>query len=138
MRRPRLLTHPTLELLMTEHCVDDAVRNLHARIDGQAAVGVVDDQAAVVLHEEAERALRAAVELIPEAVYADHQQEAAKRIESHCAPSDWPSVPLALLLGRGCDGIWTDDRDYFGCGVATWTTDTLRRVLFDPSGARHK
>ena len=68
LRRPRLLTHSSLELLMTEHCVDEALSNLHARIDGQAAVGVVDDQAAVVLHEEAERALRAAVELIPEAV----------------------------------------------------------------------
>jgi hypothetical protein len=84
LRQPRLLTHSSLELLLTEHCMEEAVRNLHVRIDGQAVVGVVDDQAAAVLHEEAERALRAAVELIPEAVYADDQAEASLRLESLC------------------------------------------------------
>lgn len=129
-RRPRLLVHSSLDLLITEHCLVEALRNLHARIDGQAAAGVVDARAAAVLHAEGEGALRAAVEVMPEAVYAPYQAEAAQRLEFHCAFADWPSVALALVLGRESDGIWTDDRDYFGSGVATWTTDALRRVTF--------
>lgn len=138
LRRPRLLTHSSLDLLITAHCMTEALRNLHARIDRQAAAGVVDEATAAVLHADGETVLRAAVEVIPEAVYAEREAEATQRLERHCASSDWPSVALALLLGRACDGIWTEDRDYFGCGVATWTTDALRRVLFGPSGARHK
>jgi hypothetical protein len=26
-------------------------------------------------------------------------------------------------------GIWTHDHDFLGCGVPTWTTDTLERWL---------
>jgi len=33
---------------------------------------------------------------------------------------DWPVLASALALG--CP-IWTEDTDFFGCGVATWTTD---------------
>jgi hypothetical protein len=32
---------------------------------------------------------------------------------------DWPVLAAALALG--CP-IWTEDTDFFGCGVATWTT----------------
>jgi hypothetical protein len=37
-----------------------------------------------------------------------------------------PRVALALALECG---IWTADRDFFGCGVAVWTTDTLAQYL---------
>jgi predicted nucleic acid-binding protein len=33
---------------------------------------------------------------------------------------DWPILTAALALR--CP-IWTEDTDFFGCGVATWTTD---------------
>ncbi|MSV27230.1 MAG: hypothetical protein EXQ52_00555 [Bryobacterales bacterium] len=33
--------------------------------------------------------------------------------------SDWPILAAALALR--CP-IWTEDTDFFGCGVATWTT----------------
>jgi hypothetical protein len=26
-------------------------------------------------------------------------------------------------------GIWTNDQDFFGCGLPTWTTDTLAEWL---------
>lgn len=39
---------------------------------------------------------------------------------------DWPVLATALYLG--CP-IWTEDRDFFGCGVATWTSDRIAIFL---------
>jgi predicted nucleic acid-binding protein len=39
---------------------------------------------------------------------------------------DWPVLAAALTLG--CP-IWTEDADFFGCGVATWTTDRVETYL---------
>ena len=42
-------------------------------------------------------------------------------------PDDVPTVALALALGGDEDrcGIWTNDGDFLGCGLPTWTTDML-------------
>lgn len=37
---------------------------------------------------------------------------------------------LACALALRCP-IWTEDTDFFGCGVATWTSDRLRIFLRD-------
>ena len=39
---------------------------------------------------------------------------------------DWPILATALALG--CP-IWTEDTDFFGCGVATWTSDRVEMYL---------
>ena len=41
----------------------------------------------------------------------------------------------SLIAHRGPDdaGIWTHDADFFGCGVPTWTTDTLLAYLDEES-----
>ncbi|WP_409409226.1 PIN domain-containing protein [Acidithiobacillus ferriphilus] len=39
---------------------------------------------------------------------------------------DWPAVAASLLLD--CP-IWTEDRDFFGAGVAAWTTETISIYL---------
>jgi len=39
---------------------------------------------------------------------------------------DWPVLATALLLR--CP-IWTEDTDFFGVGVATWTTDRVELFL---------
>ncbi|MCC6367466.1 MAG: nucleotide-binding protein, partial [Bryobacterales bacterium] len=39
---------------------------------------------------------------------------------------DWPVLAAALAL---CCPIWTEDTDFFGCGVATWTTDRVELYL---------
>jgi predicted nucleic acid-binding protein len=44
-------------------------------------------------------------------------------------PDDWPTLAAALLLE--CP-IWTEDRDFFGSGVPTWTTATVERYLREP------
>jgi predicted nucleic acid-binding protein len=56
--------------------------------------------------------------------YQHLDQKAHQRIARD--PNDWQSVALTLALNTG---IWTNDRDFFGSGVATWTTETLIREL---------
>ena len=41
-------------------------------------------------------------------------------------PEDWPVLAAALALG--CP-IWTEDTDFFGCGVATWTSGSIAIFL---------
>lgn len=49
------------------------------------------------------------------------RQRLARRDED-----DWPILAAALTLR--CP-IWTEDSDFFGCGVATWTTDRVELYL---------
>jgi len=42
--------------------------------------------------------------------------------------NDWPILATALALQHP---IWTEDMDFFGCGVATWTTDRVDLYLAD-------
>ncbi|HJY88313.1 MAG TPA: PIN domain-containing protein [Candidatus Acidoferrales bacterium] len=67
------------------------------------------------------RALAGAAELIPEDVYGEYEVEARRRLAKR-DPDDWPILAAALALG--CP-IWTEDTDFFGCGVATWTSDRV-------------
>lgn len=57
--------------------------------------------------------------------YADFEIEARKRLASR-DPDDWPILAAALALG--CP-IWTEDTDFFGCGVATWTSASIGSFL---------
>lgn len=43
-----------------------------------------------------------------------------------CDPGDWPIVSVDLLLDFP---IWTENQDFFGSGVATWTTDRVELYL---------
>jgi predicted nucleic acid-binding protein len=49
------------------------------------------------------------------------RQRLARRDED-----DWPILATALALR--CP-IWTEDTDFFGCGVATWTSDRVEVYL---------
>jgi predicted nucleic acid-binding protein len=62
----------------------------------------------------------AKVVIVPHEVYSDYETVARNRIPRD--PNDWFTVALALALVAA---IWTLDRDFLGCGIATWTTDTL-------------
>lgn len=48
-------------------------------------------------------------------VYSKHEREARERIDRRDR-DDWPILATALALK--CP-IWTEDMDFFGCGVAT-------------------
>jgi len=69
-------------------------------------------------------ALSSCVHVVPTEAYAPFKDAALGRIPQD--PDDWSSVALALALDAG---IWTEDRDFFGCGLATWRTPVVRNVL---------
>ena len=51
------------------------------------------------------------------------REEALTRIRD---PNDWQALALALQLECA---IWTEDQDFFGTGIATWTTNTVEIYL---------
>jgi predicted nucleic acid-binding protein len=69
-------------------------------------------------------AIEANVVILDESIYAALEDEARER--SLRDPHDWPVVATALALSAA---IWTNDNDFLGTGVATWTTDSLQRWL---------
>ena len=69
-------------------------------------------------------AVQANVTILDEAINAALEDEA--RARSRRDPRDWPIVASALALGAA---IWTNDNDFLGTGVATWTTDSLQHWL---------
>ncbi len=54
-------------------------------------------------------------------LYAGMQPQAFQRIAVRDA-DDWPVLACAMTLG--CP-VWTEDADFFGTGVPTWTTDRI-------------
>lgn len=71
------------------------------------------------------RSLGRLVERIGSEVYGEFEVEARERLARR-DPEDWPMLASALALR--CP-IWTEDTDFFGCGVATWTPDRVRMFL---------
>jgi predicted nucleic acid-binding protein len=58
-------------------------------------------------------------------LYAGLQHQALQRIAMRDA-DDWPVLACAMTLG--CP-VWTEDADFFGTGVATWTSDRVALFL---------
>jgi predicted nucleic acid-binding protein len=77
-------------------------------VRAEAAMRVLDGLAAIVHAIDAD-------------VYLGMKQQALERIERRDA-DDWPILACAMTLG--CP-VWTEDTDFFGTGVATWTTDRV-------------
>jgi len=67
------------------------------------------------------------VETVSPDIYGQYETEARKRLGSR-DPDDWPILASALALG--CP-IWTEDTDFFGGGVATWTSNSVEIFLGD-------
>jgi predicted nucleic acid-binding protein len=58
-------------------------------------------------------------------VYAGFKSQALQRIAMRDA-DDWPVLACAMAIG--CP-VWTEDADFFGTGVATWTSDRVGLYL---------
>jgi len=69
--------------------------------------------------------LRNIIEVVTPELYAVFESEARQRLCSR-DESDWPI--LATALGLAC-AVWTEDADFFGTGVAVWTTNRIEIFL---------
>jgi predicted nucleic acid-binding protein len=58
-------------------------------------------------------------------LYEEYESTARGRVGVR-DPEDWPVVAAALLLELP---IWAEDQDFFGSGIATWTTDRVELYL---------
>jgi len=65
------------------------------------------------------------VHAVGEDTYSALRGAALARIEQR-DPDDWPILAAAIVLQ--CP-IWTEDQDFFGTGVPTWTTDRVEIYL---------
>jgi predicted nucleic acid-binding protein len=61
------------------------------------------------------------IQEIPLEQYEPREVAARARIGDR-DPDDWPVVATALAVGSP---IWTEDHDFFGCGVAVWRTELI-------------
>jgi predicted nucleic acid-binding protein len=82
------------------------------RVPVAPAMAILDQLAGVVQVVEAE-------------TYQSFEYLARQRI-AHRDEDDWPVLAAALALGCA---VWPEDTDFFGCGVATWTTDRVELYL---------
>lgn len=73
--------------------------------------------------------LRSLVEPISQEVYGLFEAEARRRLRGR-DEEDWPVLAAALSLS--CD-IWSEDADFFGTGVAVWTSDRVEIFLKERS-----
>jgi predicted nucleic acid-binding protein len=69
--------------------------------------------------------LKTIIEPIQRDAYDFFENEARERLRGR-DEGDWPI--LAAALGLSC-AIWTEDADFFGAGVAQWTTDRVEIFL---------
>jgi predicted nucleic acid-binding protein len=82
------------------------------RLDVTATLAVLDQ-------------LEKIVEAVDRSLYEVHEVAARNRMASRDI-EDWPIMATAMLLD--CP-IWTEDQDFFGSGVATWTTTNVELYL---------
>ena len=69
--------------------------------------------------------LKLLVELIDLDAYEHFEAEARERLRGR-DEDDWPVLATALSLSCA---IWTEDADFFGAGVAQWTSDRVEMFL---------
>jgi predicted nucleic acid-binding protein len=77
------------------------------------------DAAGALLH------LQSIVESVDNVSYDLFEVEAKERLGGR-DEEDWPIVATALALSCG---IWTEDKDFFGSGIAVWTTNRVEIFL---------
>ena len=99
-------------------CLDDARRYLPLI---SAARGLDVAAGLLVLDQ-----LILLVEVVDRSLYEEYESSARERMIRDVA--DWPVVATSLLLD--CP-VWTEDQDFFGSGIATWTTNRIELYLRD-------
>lgn len=115
-----LITGADLELFIAEQPWQESQHELAKRYRAIAERTGASFESADEQYTVSIRLAEANVQVMEESFYATFEKEAKQRIPRD--PDDWHTVALALTLSAD---IWTQDKDFLGCGVATWTTDTL-------------
>jgi predicted nucleic acid-binding protein len=116
-----------LELFLPEQTWAETQVELPRRVAAFVRRGGLEAEVGKKIVRLCFEAVDANVVILDEAVYSALEDEA--RARSLRDPTDWPVVATALALSAA---IWTNDNDFLGTGVATWTTETLQVWLDRP------
>ncbi len=119
-----MVENPALVLHVGERPWEETGHELGKRVTAMVERGRIGEAAGRELREGAIGLAEARVSRVPALAYEHLQEETLARIPRD--PDDWHTVALALALEAD---IWTTDGDFLGCGVATWTTETLAAYL---------
>lgn len=109
-----------VHFLAPEHAYEEVATHLPQVLRRR---GLVEE--AILLQREILERLPILVAPVPRDVYDDFERDARKRLSGR-DERDWPVLALALRLA--CP-IWTEDADFFGTGVPTWTTHRIELYL---------
>ncbi|MEM9273914.1 MAG: PIN domain-containing protein [Cyanobacteria bacterium P01_F01_bin.143] len=124
VRGRKLISRPELKLFMAEKAWEEAIYELNKRIHIMINKSVFSQDIAQSLLTDAIALAETKVTIVPHEVYSSYEIVARNRIPRD--PNDWFTVALALAIEAA---IWTLDNDFLGCGIATWTTNTLLTEL---------
>ncbi len=108
---------PTTQFFTPDLCYDDAVKYLPILF---AKRNLPSEDALYVL-----ASLTCLIQIVDNGLYSLYEAEAKQRIAVRDI-NDWSIVAVSLMLD--CP-IWTEDKDFFGTGVATWTSDRIHLYL---------
>lgn len=123
-----LLANPHLDLYVPVWMWEETSYEVEKRLELRVSRGL-PEHVATRYWDAAVRLKNARVTEVPEEVYEDLKDEAISRLPRD--PNDWQVAALALSLDAQ---ILTEDKDFFGCGIATWTVDTLKVQLQRQAG----
>lgn len=109
-----------LDLVIPEPQLEEAARVL----DRKLGIG------ATLAREQVGMTL-VGVDVIGVASFESARDAALARLGPRGKP-DWPVLAAALVLDAD---IWSDDRDFFGVGVAVWWRDTIHIAIAQAAAA---
>jgi predicted nucleic acid-binding protein len=107
----------TIQFFAPDVAYADARKYLPALLEKR---GVNSESAMTVLD-----ALESIVRPLELGVYSGLQAQALQRISIRDA-DDWHVLACAMIIA--CP-VWTENADFFGTGIATWTTDRVELYL---------
>jgi predicted nucleic acid-binding protein len=108
------------EFYSPDHCIEEARKHL-------PAIAVRRRIAPSLAESALNRIVHALIHVVDRSLYEEFEERARARIATRDV-DDWPVVATALLIDAP---IWTEDRDFFGSGIATWTSDRIELYLRD-------
>lgn len=109
-----------VEFVCPEQAFDEAELHLPTIIRKRGGTQDTIDATLETLHQ-----LALFIQILPVSTFEAFEEDAKERLAKR-DEKDWAYLALALALH--CP-IWTEDKDFFGCGVAIWTSDRIKIFL---------
>jgi predicted nucleic acid-binding protein len=122
-RGQELLAHPELQIVIADYVWGEAEHELRKRLTARFLRDGLGTEPVEPFLIGTTAVVYQRVSRMSETFYNRHETVARRRIPRD--PDDWHTVALALAYGSYSADIWTYDSDFLGCGIATWTTETL-------------